>query len=157
MQKLRLTDGTFVENVIDINNFDNKDELGRAVLNITVTNTTYAEVIEKFQNGNALLENIEVYSNVVGVDEHNQPIISEEYIFQGNHISFTEYNGITRALPDGATFQVQMIQDSAVAQLHATVKLQADIIIQQRIEFEQRLLESQLALAELGQIVGSVM
>lgn len=138
MQKLKLANGAFVENVQEINDYEDRDILNqdfRKVLNITVANTDYTTIRNSFSDPENLTS-IEIYrltDIVVGTDETtNGPIVEQQYLQEGLQNNFTILNRISANIQKG-TFTVQLHQKSML---------------------EQRLEETQLAIAELGTILG---
>lgn len=134
MQKLKLANGIFVENVQEINDYQDRDILNqdfRKVLNITVTKTDYTTIFNTFSNSENLTS-IEIYKStdvIVGRDEiTNEPIIEEQYLLEGLQKNFTILNRISANVQSG-TFTVQLHQKSTL---------------------EQQLEDAQLAIAELG-------
>lgn len=114
MQRIKLVDGTFIENVQEINDYMNKDSSGTRVLNFTVIDTTYDDMVSKFNTNRELLGTIEIYT----LNE-----TSQQYDLQGSEVGYTIFNGIN-AKTDGTTFTVQMKQSTEVAQLQYTVEQQ---------------------------------
>lgn len=121
MQRIKLVDGTFVENVQEINDYvERYNQDNRKVLNITVTNTNYADMQTKFSNQSNLT------SLEIQIDDG-----TGEYVSQGLQTNYTILNFIKGNIDNG-TFTVQLHQKSDV---------------------EQELLETQLALAELTNLI----
>ena len=135
MQRIKLLDGTFVENVQEINDYmERVNQDNRKVLNITVLNTNYDDVYNKFSNQNNLT-NIEIQGLtdvVIGTNEETgEPIIEQQYVTQGLQTNYTILNFIKGNVASG----------SYTVQLH------------QKSDMEQELLETQLALAELTNLI----
>ncbi len=138
MQKLKLANGTFLENVQEINDYQDRDILNqdfRRVLNITVSDTDFETIHNTFSNLENLIS-IEIYTLkdvVVGINETtNEPIVEQQYLQEGLQNNFTILNRISANVQKG-TFTVQLHQKSTL---------------------EQKLEETQLAIAELGVILG---
>ena len=121
MQRIKLLDGRFVENIQQINDYMERiNQDNRKVLNITILNTNYDEVFNAFSDP-SVLTSIEIQGeNTEG-----------QYITQGLQNNFTILNFIKSNVVDGS-FTVQLQQKSAM---------------------EQELLETQLALAELTNLI----
>ncbi len=130
MQKLKLTNGAFVENVQEINGYEDRDILNqnfRKMLNIAVANTDYTATRNAFSDPENLTD------IVVGTDgTTNEPIVEQQYLPEGLQNNFTILNRISANVQKG-TFTVQLHQKSTL---------------------EQQLGETQLAIAELGTILG---
>lgn len=125
MQRIKLVDGTFIENVQEINDYvERYNQDNRMVLNITIKNTNYNDVFDKFSNPSNLT-NLEIQ----GQDEEGN------YVTQGLQTNYTILNFIKGNI-DSGTFTIQLHQKS---------------------DMEQQLLETQLALAELGQLLGGIL
>jgi|GEM_PF-1102142 len=138
MQRIKLLNNIIIDNIIEINDYEDRDVLNqdfRKVLNITVANTDYTTIRNSFSDPENLTS-IEIYrltDVVVGVDEiTNEPIIEQQYLQEGLQNNFTILNRISANVQKG-TFTVQLHQKSML---------------------EQRLEETQLAIAELGTILG---
>ena len=121
MQRIKLLDGRFVENIQQINDYMERiNQDNRKVLNITILNTNYDEVFNAFSDP-SVLTSIEIQGeNTEG-----------QYITQGLQNNFTILNFIKSNVVDGS-FTVQL---------------------QQKSDMEQELLETQLALAELTNLI----
>ena len=122
MQRIKLLDGTVVQNVQEINDYvERHNQDNRHVLNITVLHTSYEEMLEAFSDPSRLstLE-IQISTDVEG-----------EYVSQGLQNNYTILNFIKGNVTTGS-FTVQLHQKS---------------------DMEQELLETQLALAELTNLI----
>jgi hypothetical protein len=125
MQRIKLVDGTFVENVQEINDYVERYNLDdRKVLNITVTNTSFDAMFNAFSNP----------QNLTSLEIQDQDA-DGNYITQGLQMNYTILSFI-KGIIAGNTFTVQLHQKSNI---------------------EQQLLEAQLALAELGSIIGGML
>lgn len=106
MQKLKLTNGTFIANVQEINDYQDRDTLNqdfRKVINITISNTDFETIRNTFSNPENLMS-IEIYN-----------LVDEEYIPVGLQNNFTILNRISSNLQAG-TFTVQLHQKSMLEQ-----------------------------------------
>lgn len=141
MQKIKLANGAFIENVQEINDYEDRDVLNqdfRRVLNITISDTDYETIRNTFSNTENLTS-IEIYrleDVIIGRDEiTDNPIIEQQYLPEGLQNNFTILNKISDNVQKG-TFTVQLHQKSML---------------------EQQLEETQLAIAELGTILGGAL
>jgi hypothetical protein len=140
MQKIKLSNGLFIENIQQINDYEEKDvtnQDSRKVLNIVVLNTNYDTVYNTFSNPNNLAE-IEIHGLkdvVIGTDPvTGDPITEQQYVKEGLQLGYTILNKISSNLQTN-TFTVQLHRKSQI---------------------EQQLLDTQLALAELGTLIGGM-
>lgn len=126
MQKIKLANGAFVENVQEINDYKDRDILNqdfRKILNITIADTDFETLCNTFSNPENLTS-IEIYN-----------LVDEECVPVGLESNFTILNRISANVQNN-TFTVQLHQKS---------------LLEQQIE------ETQLAVAELGMLLGGVL
>lgn len=133
MQRIKLVDGTFVDNVQEINDYvERQNQDNRKVLNITVVNTDYEAMFNTFSNPSNLTS-LEIQTLVDVVVEED--VTEQQWVTQGLQTNYTILSFIKGNIAN-STFTIQLHQKS---------------------DMEQQLLDTQLAVAELGQLISEVL